>query len=147
VEIFLGLHRIASHQRNYRRNGYSTCLEHMPESHRRYKEQRGWTHEDFTRRADLIGVHTRRAIENLLTSRAFIEQTYDGCLGLLRLADKYGKDRLEAACKRACQAPRITYRTILNILENNLDKIPVANDPLPLAIPEHENIRGPQAYM
>jgi len=76
-----------------------------------------------------------------------MEQTYDGCLGVLRLGDKYGKDRLEAACKRAAQAPRITYRTIFNILENNLDKIPVTHDQHTLIIPEHENIRGPQAYL
>lgn len=146
VEIFLDMHRIAVHRRNYRRNGYTTLPEHMPESHRRYKEQRGWTHEDFTRRADEIGEHTRHAIENLLGSRTFIEQTYDGCMGVLRLGEKYGKDRLEAACQRACQAPRITYRTIFNILENNLDKIPVMLVQHTLAIPEHENIRGPQAY-
>jgi transposase/DNA-binding CsgD family transcriptional regulator len=146
VEIFLELHRIAIHRRNYRRNGYTTLAEHMPESHRRYKEQRGWTHEDFTRRASLIGEHTRQAIELLLKSRTFMEQTYDGCLGVLRLGDKYGKDRLEAACRRASQAPRVTYRTILNILENNQDKIPIMNTPNALVIPEHENIRGPQAY-
>jgi len=146
VEIFLDLHRIAIHRRNYRRNGYTTLAEHMPESHRRYKEQRGWTHEDFTQRASVIGEHTRQAIELLLGSRTFIEQTYDGCLGVLRLGDKYGKDRLEAACRRACQAPRVTYRTILNILENNQDKIPLRNIQNTLVIPEHENIRGPQAY-
>jgi transposase len=146
VEIFLDLRRIAIHRRNYRRNGYTTLAEHMPESHRRYKEQRGWTHEDFTRRASVIGEHTCQAIELLLKSRTFMEQTYDGCLGVLRLGDKYGKDRLEAACRRACQAPRITYRTIFNILENNQDKIPVINNQNTLVIPEHENIRGPQAY-
>ncbi len=146
VEIFLNLRRIAIHRRNYRRNGYATLAEHMPESHRRYKEQRGWTHEDFTQRANLIGEHTLQAIEKLLASRTFIEQTYDGCLGVLRLGDKYGKDRLEAACKRASQAPRVTYRTILNILENNQDKIPIMTKQNTLVIPEHENIRGPQAY-
>ena len=146
VEIFLDLCRIAIHRRNYRRNGYTTLPEHMPESHRRYKEQRGWTHEDFTRRASVIGEHTRQAIELLLKSRTFMEQTYDGCLGVLRLGDKYGKDRLEAACRRACQAPRVTYRTILNILENNQDKIPIMNTQNTMVIPEHENIRGPQAY-
>lgn len=146
VEIFLDFRRIAIHRRNYRRNGYSTLPEHMPESHRRYKEQRGWTHEDFTQRASLIGENTRQAIELLLKSKTFMEQTYDGCLGVLRLGEKYGKDRLEAACRRACQAPRITYRTIFNILENNQDKIPVINNQNTLVIPEHENIRGPQAY-
>jgi transposase len=146
VEIFIKLQRIAVHKRDYRKYGYTTQPEHMPESHRRYLEQRGWTSDDFIDRAGRIGNHTEKAIRCLLSSKAFIEQTYDSCLGVLRLSDKYGNDRLEAACKRATQSPHITYRIIKNILENNLDKVPLAGTECKLLIPDHENIRGPQAY-
>lgn len=147
VEIFIKtMHRIAIHQRDFRRNGYTTLLEHMPESHIRYKEQRGWTEEDFIFRASRIGEQTKIAISHLLASKAFIEQTYDGCLGVLRLADKYGKERLEAACRRANTGSRINYRIIQNILSNNLDKIKADAQELTLFIPEHENIRGAESY-
>jgi len=33
-----------------------------------------------------------------------------------------------------------------NILKNNLDKIPECENELTLFIPEHENIRGAEAY-
>jgi hypothetical protein len=67
-------------------------------------------------------------------------------LGVLRLADKYGKERLEAACRRANTGSRINYKILHNILKNNLDKIPVEKNELTLFIPEHDNIRGAEAY-
>jgi len=59
---------------------------------------------------------------------------------------KYGNDRLEVACKRANQGSRITYRIIKNILENNLDKQQIQENKFNVFIPEHTNIRGPEAY-
>jgi transposase len=147
VEVFLGnLQRIAIHTRDTRRYGYSTLPEHRPESHRRYLQQRGWCQDDFTLWAAGIGENTGCAIDRLLASRVFVEQTYDSCIGVLQLGKKYGNDRLEAACKRANQGSRITYKIIKNILENNLDKVQYQQDLLSLSIPEHTNIRGPEAY-
>ena len=147
VEVFINhVNRIAVHKRDCRRNGYTTLAEHMPESHLKYREQKGWTEDDFIARASKIGEQTRIAINKLLGSKAFIEQTYDGCLGVLRLADKYGMDRLEAACRRANTGSRINYKILHNILKNNLDKIPNIENELTLFIPEHENIRGAEAY-
>jgi transposase len=147
VEIFIrNLQRIAVHKRDTRRNGYTTLAEHMPESHIKYKQQKGWTEDDFISKALLIGEQTAKAINRLLGSKAFIEQTYDGCLGVLRLADKYGNKRLESACRRANTGSRINYKIVHNILKNNLDKLPTGENELSLFIPEHENIRGAEAY-
>lgn len=147
VEVFLGnLQRIAIHPRDTHRYGYSTLPEHRSESHRRYLEQRGWCQDDFTEMAARIGKNTTMSIEKILASRFFIEQTYDSCIGVLQLGKKYGNERLEAACSRANQGCRINYRTIKNILENNLDKVQAQEDKLELIIPEHTNIRGPEAY-
>ena len=147
VEIFIGnMQRIAVHKRDFRRNGYTTLAEHMPESHQRYKEQKGWTEDDFILRASRIGEQTEIAINSLLGSKAFIEQTYDGCIGVLRLAEKYGNERLQAACRRANTGSRLNYKIVHNILKNNLDKIPMKENELTLLIPDHENIRGAEAY-
>ena len=145
VEVFLNMKRIAVHNRNYRRNGYTTLKEHRPESHQRYLEQKGWTPDDFITMAAKVGEHTENAIRNMLLSKNFIEQTYDGCIGILRLGDKYGKPRLEAACRRALYGNNINYRIIKNILDKNLDKIPLIAQ-LDLFIPDHENIRGSENY-
>jgi hypothetical protein len=147
VEIFTNnLNRIAVHKRDSRRNGYTTLPEHMPESHLKYREQKGWTEDDFINKASRIGEQTKIAINKMLGAKAFIEQTYDGCLGVLRLADKYGNERLEAACRRANTGSRINYKILHNILKNNLDKISGMENEPPFSIPEHENIRGAKAY-
>ena len=46
---------------------------------------------------------------------------------ILRLADKYGKERLEAACVRANQYNNYSYESLRKILSNKLDKIGSVN--------------------
>lgn len=145
VEIFLNMRRIALHRRDPRRNGYSTKEEHMPESHLRYKQTKGWDADYFIVQASKIGVHTTEIFKRILGRNRFPEQTYNACLGLLTLSKKYGTQRLEAACTRALPAPVVTYGFIKNILENNQDKI-VGQILVTAYIPTHENIRGEAAY-
>lgn len=73
------------------------------------------------------------------------EQSYTSCLGILRLGKQYGNHRLEAACQRALTGPTVNYGMIANILKRNLDKVTTANQE-PASIPEHHQVRGPQAY-
>lgn len=146
VEVFLdNYHRIAIHMRDTSCFGTTTLTEHRPESHRRYLEQRALNGDDFLQWASGIGNNTKQAVEKLLSSKSFIEQTYDACLGIMQLGRKYGEDRLEAACKRANLSRRITYTMIKNILENHQDKIQEPGT-IVICIPEHENLRGPQTY-
>ena len=145
VEIYLNLERIACHRRDYRRNGYTTVENHMPPNHRFIASIKGWDAEYFLEKAAGIGVHTQKVIDKVLAQKQFVEQTYNSCLGILRLGEKYGSDRLEAACTRALTGSRVTYTMIKNILERNLDKAPVQTD-LFEHIPSHENIRGADAY-
>ena len=144
VEIYLGLKRIAILRRSYRRHGYTTLPEHMPEKHQRYLEMRGWDAEYFIKRAAHVGENTAWVIEKVLSSKSFPEQTYNACLGILSYEKKYSPERLEAACKRAYGASVINYRIISNILKNNLDK---QNDTqVEIRLPVHENIRGAGTY-
>lgn len=145
VEIYYRNQRIAWHQRSRVKYGYTTLPGHMPPAHRHYLEQRGWTAEHFLDQASRIGSSCHRAIEQILSGKMFIEQTYNSCLGVLRLAAKYGADRLEAACCRALRGHRINYTIILNILRNNLDQLEQPAQS-PGQIPQHDNIRGPEAY-
>lgn len=144
VEIYDALKRVAVHKRSYRKNGYTTLIEHRPPAHRYVAQQRAWSDEDFLRHASSIGQSVQRVIKRMLESNTFYEQTYNSCLGILRLAKQYGNDRLEAACERAKDAPKINYGIVSNILKNRLDQLPVTN--LASAIPDHSQIRGPQSY-
>lgn len=146
VEIFLELQRIALHRRVLRRNGYTTLEEHMPQNHQKYKETLGWDADYFLDQSEKIGPYTRQVIARLLARSFFPEQTYRACKGLITLDSKYGKTRLEAACKRAMTLPSTTYAIVLNILKNNRDLEDTTQSD-EQALPQHENIRGKDAYI
>lgn len=144
VEVFINNTRIASHRRNYRCHDFTTLDFHMPDRHRVYLETRGWNQEYFLKKAALVGQHLKQAITHILNSRRFTEQSFNACLGLLRLEGKYGKERLEKACELAISAGTVSYTMISTILINNRDK--QLENPL-TNIPKHENIRGSQTYL
>lgn len=118
----------------------------MPEGHQRYFEQRGWTAEYFLQQAQKVGTYTHQYVQDMLKGKRFTEQTYNGCLGILRLAKAYTPARLEAACKRALKGNGCTYRTVSNILSNNLDQLETHDQPTLFNIAEHSNLRGPGAF-
>ena len=99
IEIFYNHNRIASHQRLYGRKGqYSTVTEHMPADHQAYLE---WNGDRFRKWAERIGTNTCKVVNAILTSQRVEQQSYRSCTGLLKLADKYSDQRLEAACRKA----------------------------------------------
>jgi hypothetical protein len=88
VEIYLNLKRIAIHRRSYREHGYSTVEEHRTPNHRQYTQMKGWDADFFLNKAALVGTYTHQYVEKVLQSRRFTEQTFNGCMGILRLAAK-----------------------------------------------------------
>ena len=146
VEIYHNLKRVAIHPRNYLRNGYSTLEEHMPPSHQHHFQIKGWNEDYFKRMAHEIGPNTEAVIEKILGMKIFQEQTYNSCLGIIRLGNNYGKQRLESACGRVSNLPRVSYRIINNTLKNSLDKEVGNSQTFFPNIPAHENIRGASTY-
>lgn len=145
VELYHQFQRIALHKRSYKKHGYTTVKEHMPQGHQHYFEQRGWTGDYFLQQAQKTGPAAYKYVEGILAGKHFTEQTYNACRGLLRLTKEYGSGRLEAACARALQGDAYTYRIIHNILKNNQDKQPSDQGDL-FKMPSHNNLRGPDAY-
>jgi hypothetical protein len=142
VEVFFNAERIAIHPRSLRAGHYSTIKDHMPSSHRAYSD---WNPVYFEHKASLIGSYAQTYIARLITQYAYPEIAYKQAQGILSLARVYGEERLENACKRACQHHQASYHTIERILKNNLDNsqhMPATNEPIPL----HENIRGAAYY-
>lgn len=121
IEIFYNHNRIASHRRLTGRKGqYSTVTAHMPEDHRKYLE---WNGDRFRTWAEKIGNSTKLVVNALLTSRRVEQQAYRSCMGLLKLADKYSADRLEAACTKALSySATPSFKSIKNILATGQDK-------------------------
>lgn len=146
VEVYHQHQRVALHRRSYKRYGYSTLTEHMPDAHKSYREQMGWDKDYFLTQALKIGPATRQYLERMLDSRAVKEQAYNGCLGILRLSKSYPPARVEAACNRALLAQSASYKTICNILINNLDRQNEPASASSFSLPNHENLRRSEAY-
>jgi transposase len=143
VEIFSSSRRVASHRRSFERGRHSTDPAHMPESHRRHA---GWTPGRIVAWAARTGPATGHLIEEILRSRPHPEQGYRSALGIIRLADRYGADRVEAACARALHLRSYSFRSVESILSHHLDAQPLP-ERLPLRPhPRHENVRGPNYY-
>ena len=121
LEVFYNHNRIASHRRLYGRKGqYSTIVEHMSEDHQKYLE---WNGDRFRKWAERIGSNMYKAIDAILTSKRVEQQTYNSCMGLLKLADKYSAERMESACKKALSYTATpSYKSIKNILTTGQDK-------------------------
>lgn len=148
VEVFYHNQRICSHKRLYGRPGqYSTMEIHMPEDHQKYLK---WDGNRFISWAEKIGTSTSITVRSILSSYKVEQQGYKACMGLLKLADKYSVERLEAACNKALSyTPHPSYKSVKNILATGQDKISTSTE-VP-ATPQSENnaygyTRGAEYY-
>ena len=136
--------RVASHARRQQRGAHTTVAEHMPKAHQKHLD---WSPGRFLNWALAIGPATRDIVHWQLTHKPHPEMGYRACLGLLNLARRYGQPRLEAACRRAIHIGSPTRKSVVSILEQNLDQQPLpAAIPAPAALPAHANVRGPEYY-
>jgi transposase len=143
VECFHKGRRVASHRRNYRRGGFTTLPEHMPTSHREYLK---WTPGRLLNWAAKIGPSTAGLASAIMESRAHPQQGFRSILGILRLSDTYGHDRLEAACQRAMAIKAMSFKSVQSILKNGLDRRPIKENNAESAPIRHPNIRGAAYY-
>ena len=77
----------------------------------------------FRKWAERIGNNTCKVVNAILASQRVEQQSYRSCMGLLKLADKYSDQRLEAACRKALSyTASPSYKSIKNILAAGQDK-------------------------
>ena len=138
VEIFHRGKRVASHRRSARPHRPTTVAEHMPSSHRRYRD---WTHERIRREAAAVGDSTAILADVILRSRPHPEQGFRSCIGILGLVKRYGAARVDAACGRALVLGTRSDNSVATILKNHRENAPPPMTEAPVLI--HENIRGP----
>ena len=99
IEVFFEGNRISSHPKLYGRAGqYSTIEAHMPQNHQKYIS---WNGDRFRSWASKIGSNTEVIVNLFLTNHKVEQQGYKSCMVLLKLADKYSIEILEAACSKA----------------------------------------------
>ncbi|WP_038822174.1 Mu transposase domain-containing protein, partial [Pseudomonas syringae] len=140
VECFHANQRVASHLRSQHKGRHTTQTEHMPKSHREHAE---WTPQRLIRWAEQTGPNTAGVIAYILERRIHPQHGFRACLGILRLSKQHGEARLEAACQRALALGACSYKSLESILRQGLEKLPLAQQNLPLLPDEHINLRGP----
>jgi transposase len=143
VEVHVGRERVAVHTRSTKAHGYSTREAHMPASHLAHLKGMVWDKDHFIAKAKAIGPHTEAAVKRVLEGRVFVQQAFNTCRGILRLAAQYGNVRLENACRLAAPAPHVSYKFLDNILKHKTDQL---GQPTQSPVGDHENLRGAAQY-
>jgi transposase len=116
----------------------------MPKAHQRHLE---WSPSRLIDWARTIGPQTAALVKAILADRPYPEQGYRSCLGILRLAKRYGPPRLEADCARAGAVEARSYRHLDSILKHGLDRLATPEPSPPLTLtPVHEHLRGRDYY-
>src|SRR5882757_10543075 len=98
-----------------------------------------------THPANEIGPKTSALIEIILREKTHPEQGFRATIGILRHANSFGNERLEAACGRALEIGARSYTSVTSILKTNLDRRrPASATDGPAIV--HANIRGPRYF-
>lgn len=121
VEVFFHGSRVATHVRKSMAQREPIVNEnHMAPEHRKYLN---YNRDDFTVWAKSVGESTEKTVTYFLTAGKEPEQGFKYCASLTKLAEKYGKNKLETACTEVFKhttAPSL--RLISTILKNGFVK-------------------------
>ena len=97
--------------------------EHMPPEHQKYL---AYASDEFILWAKGIGPFTTKVVDYFLTSGKEPEQGYKYCVSLMKAAERYSNARVEKACERLLSfTTQPSYRSILTILRNGQDQLPL----------------------
>jgi transposase len=141
VELYLNYELVASHKRIRSPHNYSTDPTHVPSQHQFVTE---WSPSFFIEKAKQIDPVVEYYVSQVIAKKQHPEQAYKSCQGILSFAKRVGNDRLIKACKRAHEIGYYNYKIIEDILKQNLDRY--EDEPTPVHMPAHENIRGSNYY-
>ena len=108
---------------------------------RAHREWGNWPPERLVGWAEQIGAKTAEVVAAILTHRTHPETGRRACLGLMRMAEKYSPERLEAASGRAMAIKSPTYKSVEAILKTGFDKLALKEEVEAKTV-THENIRG-----
>jgi transposase len=143
IEILYRGRRVALHIRSDIAGKHTTLPEHRPKKHQDLE----WTVSRFVEKGRAIGPSTATLLEKLIHSRKHPELGYRACLGILRLAQRYTNERLEAACLRALTLDSCSYRSIQSMLATGFDRQPLEPpDESAVHCETHVNVRGAGYY-
>ena len=116
IKLFKDHQLVAVHTRQKHPGRKSSCDDHMPPNALAYKmRDPQWC----LKQAETIGLFCQTLIQKLFAGRVL--DNLRAAQGIVRLKEKYGAERLEAACKRALFYDNPRYQTVKTILTKELD--------------------------
>ncbi len=123
IQVYHNHEMVAVHARLQGAGRHSTLNDHMPPDALAYKlRDPQWC----LAQAETIGPACLQLIRQLFSHRVL--DHLRAAQGVVRLADRYGNQRLEAACGRALLFDSPRYRTVKTILEKNQEQVENAPD-------------------
>jgi len=144
VEVFAGKELVCSHSRSLVPYGYSTEKAHMPDKHIAYEQRKEINAATLIGWGANIGPSVKWAIEDILKRTTFPQQAYGKCSGVLALAKKYGRARLERACSITREKiGAAKYKSLCDMLKNNRDLDTGETISRP---PLNDDVRGASEY-
>jgi len=118
IKLFKDHQLIAVHPRMKQPGQKSTCNDHLPPNAQAYlMRDPQWC----LKQADVIGPFCRTLIDRLFSDRVL--DNLRAAQGIVGFKKKYGKERLEAACRRALFYDNPRYQTVKTILIKELDHL------------------------
>jgi len=120
VQLFDAEHRlVASHPRGTRRGQRFTNPDHLPPAAKAWSMH---TPRYCLERARDVGPACLALVQRMFGDRVL--DRLRGVQALLRLADTYGSQRLEAACRRVGEVDQVSGRTVRLMLQKGLEGEP-----------------------
>ncbi len=137
VQIFHDESLVATHVRQAKPGKRSTIEDHYPPNAQAYLMA---TPQWCLQQAEKVGEYCLELVEALFAGKVL--DKLRAAQGVVRLADKYGHKRLEAACARAIAHDTPTYVAVKSILAKGLD-----TEPAPQRVPLGDTYGGKARFI
>ena len=118
VELFHNESAVACHVRSLGQRVHTTDKDHLATTHNAVVN---WTPDRLFLEAGEIGPKTVKLLQRMVAAKRFPEQAFRSCVGVLRLKEKYGQARLEAAAFRALTIGVASLGAVSSILRHGSD--------------------------
>lgn len=109
---------IRIHDRSYTPKSWVIIPSDMPKE---YADYGYWNVPFFLNKAANVGPDTRRLMERVIAKFEYPVQSFRSCYGILKYADRYGKNALEQCCHDALIYGKCNYTYITNTITGYIE--------------------------
>lgn len=142
VEVFLRGERVAVHARSRKPFSHTIAPEHMPERH---KKHLAWTPHRLIAWAERTGPNTAEVIKAIFAGKPYVEMGFRPALGVMRLAESHGAEKMERVCAYALPRRLIRVSQLSQLLKMEAGQSHLFQSEEPKVV-AHENLRGMGQY-